>query len=146
VIRTHPDASFGEVQTRAIKRLEHYFTPFPGGGPHGDGWPFGRAIYLSEVYALLEQVAGIDYIQDVRVLRLTTTGEVMDDAQTAVGIQIGFRSTVGVDSRLGGETLGDTDRLSQDALGRLMAIVLRPYELVRLTVQANDLLPSDSSV
>ena len=146
VIQTHPDAAFGEVQTKAIEKLQHYFNPFSGGGPHGDGWPFGRAIYLSEVYALLEQVEGVDYIQDVRVLRLTTAGATMDDARTAVGIQIGFRSTVGVDSRLGGDTLGDTDRLLRDALGRLMVVMLRPYELVRLAVQNSDLLPSDSAV
>jgi len=146
VIRTYPDASFGEVQARAIEKLQQHFNPLPGGGPHGEGWPFGRAIYLSEVYALLEQVEGVDYIQEVRVLRLTTTGRAMDDARTAVGIQIGFRSTVGVDSRLGGETSGEADRLIRDALGRLMVVVLRPYELVRITVQANDLLPSDSLV
>jgi hypothetical protein len=94
----------------------------------------------------LEQVEGVDYIQEVRVLRLTTTGEAMDDERTAVGIQIGFRSTVGVDSRLGGATLGEPDRLIRDALGRLMVVVLRPYELVRIVVQNNDLLPSDPSV
>jgi len=64
VIRTHPDASFGAVQARAIEKLQQYFKPFPGGGPHGEGWPFGRTIYLSEVYALLEQVEGVDYIQN----------------------------------------------------------------------------------
>jgi hypothetical protein len=146
IIQTHPDASFGEVQTKATEKLQQYFNPFPGGGPHGEGWPFGRSIYLSEVYALLEQVEGVDYIQEVRVLRLTTTGEAMDDERTAVGIQIGFRSTVGVDSRLGGATLGEPDRLIRDALGRLMVVVLRPYELVRIVVQNNDLLPSDPSV
>jgi len=139
VIQTHPNVSFDEVQTRAIEKLQHYFSPFAGGGPHGDGWPFDYAIYFSEVYALLEQVEGVDYIQDVRALRLTTTGEAMDDTRTAVGIQIGFRSTVGVDSRLGGDTLGDTDRLIRDALGRLMVVKPRPYELVRITVQVSDL-------
>jgi hypothetical protein len=140
VIRTHPDVSFGEVQIRAMEKLQQYFNPFPDGGPNGEGWPFGRYIYLSEVYALLEQVEGVDYIQDVCVLRLTTTGEAMDDEHMAVGIQIGLRSTVGVDSRLGGETSGEPDRLIRDALGRLMVVVLRPYELVKITVHENDLV------
>jgi hypothetical protein len=148
VIRTHPDASSGEVRAKAIEKLQQYFTPYAGGGPNGDGWPFGRAIYLSEVYALLEQVEGVDYIQDVRVLRLTTTGETMDDARTAVGIQIGLRSTLGVDSRFVGATLGEPDRLIRDALGKLMVVLLRPYELVRMAVHKDDLvlLPSDSAV
>lgn len=146
VIRTQPDASFGEVQNKAIKKLQQYFNPLPDGGPDGDGWPFGRAIYLSEVYELLEQVEGVDYIQDVRVLRLTTTGEAPGDEGTAVGIQIGVRSTVGLDSRIGGETSADTDRLIRDTLGRLMAVALRQDELVRIEVQEDDLLSSDSSM
>jgi len=63
----------------------------------------------------------------------------------AIGIQIGVRSTVGVDSRLGCETPADTDRLIRDALGRLTAVALRPYELVRVTLRKDDLLPWDSS-
>jgi hypothetical protein len=146
VIRPQPDVPLGEVQNNAIEKLQQYFNPLPGGGPDGEGWPFGRSIYLSEVYALLEQVAGVDYIQDVRVLRLATTGEAMGDERTAVGIQIGFRSTVGVDSRLGIATSGDADRLVRDAAGRLIAVVLRPHELVRISVQADDLLLRDSAV
>src|SRR5262249_1399762 len=110
MIRLHLDASFGEVQNKAIEKLQQYFNPLPGGGPNGEGWPFGRAIYLSEVYELLEQVEGVDYVQAVRVLRLTTTGEALDDERTAIGIQIGGRSTVAVDSRLGCDTPSDTDR------------------------------------
>ena len=54
VIRPQPEVPLGEVQNRAIEKLQQYFNPLPGGGPHGEGWPFGRAVYLSEVYALLE--------------------------------------------------------------------------------------------
>lgn len=145
MIRTHPYASFEEVKNRVIAKLERYFNPLPGGGPTGEGWPFGRAIYLSEVYALLEQVEGVGYVEDVRVLRLTTRGEAVSDERTVVGIQIGVRSTVGVDSRLGCETPADTDRLIRDALGRLILVALKPYELVRITVQKDHLLPWDSS-
>jgi hypothetical protein len=144
-IHPYPGVSFAEVRSHAIEKLQQYFSPFPGGGPDAQGWPFGRAVYLSEIYDLLEHIDGIDYIQDVRILRLSSTGDVLNDARTAIGIQIGVRSTVGVDSRLGCETPTDTDRLSRDAVGRLMGILLRPYELVRMAVQASDLLPSTAS-
>ena len=68
-------------------------------------------------------------------------GVVIGDAAQAIGV----RSTVGVDSRLGCETPTDTDRLSRDAVGRLMGILLRPYELVRMAVQESDLMPSTAS-
>jgi hypothetical protein len=144
VIRTHPHVSFPQIQNSAGEKLRRYFSPLPGGGPAGEGWPFGRAIYLSEVYELLEKVEGVDYVQDVRVLRLTTTGEALGEERTAVGIQVGVRSTVGVDSRLGCETPADTERLIRDASGRLIAVTLRPYELVRVTVHKDDLWSGDS--
>jgi hypothetical protein len=145
MIQTYPHVSFAEVRDKAIEKLQQYFNPLPGGGPDGNGWPFGRPVYLSEVYELLEHIEGIDYIQAVRVLRLSTTGDVLNDAGTAVGIQIGVRSTVGVDSRLGCETPADTDRLSRDTAGRLRGVLLRPYELVRLVLRESDLLPADAA-
>jgi hypothetical protein len=144
-IHTYPGVSFAEVRSQAIEKLQQYFSPFPGGGPDGQGWPFGRAVYLSEVYDLLEHIEGIDYIEDVRILRLSSTGDVLNDARTAVGIQIGVRSTLGVNSRLGCETPTDTDRLSRDTVGRLMGILLRPYELVRMAVQESDLSPGTAA-
>jgi hypothetical protein len=143
-IRTQPEIAFGDVQTTAIEQLQQYFNPLPGGGPQREGWPFGRAIYLSEIYEQLESVDGVDYVQDVRVLHVATSGEAISVDRTAVGIQIGLHSTVGIDSRLGGDLPAEADRLIRDASGRLMAVALRPYELVRIVVQARDLLSSVS--
>ena len=144
VIRTHPQVSFPQIQNSAREKLQQYFSPLAGGGPAGEGWPFGRALYLSEVYELLEKVEGVDYVQEVRVLHLTTTGEALRERRTAVGIQVGVRSTVGVDSRLGCETPADTERLIRDASGRLMAVTLKPYELLKVTVYKDDLWSGDS--
>jgi hypothetical protein len=144
-IQTYPDISFAEVRSHAIEKLQQYFNPLPGGGPDGQGWPFGRAVYLSEVYDLLEQIEGVDYVQNVYVSRLTTTSGTVNNARTAVGLQIGVRSTVGVDSRLGCETPADTERLSRDAAGRLMGVLLQPYELARMAVQESDLLDADTA-
>jgi hypothetical protein len=37
------------------------------GGHDSRGWPFGRAIYLSELYELLETVAGVDYVPEISI-------------------------------------------------------------------------------
>ena len=47
-----------------------------GGGSEGKGWPFGRALYLSEVYEQLELIDGVDYVDDVDVIELSTRGGV----------------------------------------------------------------------
>ncbi len=39
------------------------------GGPHGNGWPFGRSLMPSDVLKSLEAVAEIDFIADLRMQR-----------------------------------------------------------------------------
>jgi predicted phage baseplate assembly protein len=46
------------VLDAAVKRLEAFFDPLEG-GPDGTGWPFGRAVYRTEVMALLADTPGV---------------------------------------------------------------------------------------
>jgi hypothetical protein len=48
------------VPGQAERALRAFFDPLLGGSD-GAGWPFGRPVYLSEVYALLEGVDGVDH-------------------------------------------------------------------------------------
>ncbi len=131
-------ADFGGVKNEATKTLQKFFDPLPEQRTDLSGWPFGRAVYLSEIYALLESVPGVDYVS-AHITRLSTTGDVDDQQQTALGIQIGVTSTVGVDTRIGGQSSGGEDRLVQNAAGRLIAVALRPYELVKVAIVAKEL-------
>jgi hypothetical protein len=45
----------------AIRALKQFFDPLTGGGK-GEGWPFGRNVFVSEIYQLLDQLPGIDYV------------------------------------------------------------------------------------
>jgi hypothetical protein len=47
--------------------LAAFFHPLTGGPPEFNqkGWPFGRDVYISEVYHVLEQAAGVDYVNTV---------------------------------------------------------------------------------
>lgn len=135
IIATSPDAKLTEVGKEIVERVEKFFDPLPGGGPKGDGWPFGRAIHLSEVYEQCQRVEGVDYVEAIHLMNLSTRPDRFDDDRTAVGIQPGLRSTVGVDSRLGCETESDSERLILDSSGRLIGIALRQYELVKIKVR-----------
>lgn len=42
----------------ALGRFLHPLT----GGPLGRGWPFGRAVYRSEVMRVIDETAGVDYV------------------------------------------------------------------------------------
>ena len=52
------------VRNQAIDQLSAFFNPLTG-GPKNTGWPFGRSIYLSELYQLLENLAGVDFVTDL---------------------------------------------------------------------------------
>jgi hypothetical protein len=61
----------GPVLESVLQTLQAFLHPLSG-GPDGAGWPFGRAVYLSDVAAALEALPGVDYIQTL-VLRLEGT-------------------------------------------------------------------------
>jgi hypothetical protein len=53
-------AARATAASQAEQALRAFFDALTGGPDHS-GWPFGRPVYLSEVYALLERVDGVDH-------------------------------------------------------------------------------------
>ncbi|NTU41444.1 MAG: putative baseplate assembly protein [Nitrospirales bacterium] len=48
------------------KALMEFLDPLKG-GPDGDGWQFGRSVYPSEIYQVIDGVEGVDYVTGVSV-------------------------------------------------------------------------------
>ena len=57
-------AEAGTVEQNALNALAAFLNPLTG-GPGGLGWDVGRALYTSDVAAVLGDVAGVDYVQDL---------------------------------------------------------------------------------
>ncbi|HYH03972.1 MAG TPA: putative baseplate assembly protein, partial [Bacillota bacterium] len=55
------------IEGRIQERLTRFFHPLTG-GPEGEGWEFGRAVYASEVYQIIEETEGVDYVTDLTLL------------------------------------------------------------------------------
>jgi len=55
-----------EAIERGEKLLYRYLNPYTG-GPDGQGWPFGRSLYLSEIYGLLQGIPGVEFVEGVKV-------------------------------------------------------------------------------
>ena len=52
----------------SIKRaLEEFLDPVFGGPERGQGWPFGRSIFPSEISQQLAKVAGVDYVTKIAI-------------------------------------------------------------------------------
>ena len=58
-----------DVQAAVLARLPAFLHPLTG-GLDGQGWSFGRQPYRSDLYALIENVPGVDHVR-----RLTVTTE-----------------------------------------------------------------------
>jgi predicted phage baseplate assembly protein len=54
------------VRRAAERALYTYLSPYTG-GPDGNGWPIGRDLHVSEIYARLQRVAGVEYVDEVHV-------------------------------------------------------------------------------
>jgi predicted phage baseplate assembly protein len=74
---TDPD----RVLRTATARIKAFFDPLEG-GPDGTGWPFGRAVYRSEVMALL---ADVDGVRSVTGLGLLTGNDSGADGSSPAG-------------------------------------------------------------
>jgi predicted phage baseplate assembly protein len=62
-LRVRRESNPAEVRARALNSLHRYYHPTIG-GPEGRGWPFGRPIHAGEVHAALQDVPGVDYVDE----------------------------------------------------------------------------------
>ena len=62
-----PRVNIERVREDSLDVLYRYLNPLPGGGPDGVGWPFGRAVQAGEIFGRLQQVQGVELVEDVRL-------------------------------------------------------------------------------
>jgi predicted phage baseplate assembly protein len=72
IIRNRPGLDDGMRRQRqraatdlASRRLYQFIHPVTG-GPDGNGWPFGAALTLGDVYPLLQEDLEVEYVDEVR--------------------------------------------------------------------------------
>lgn len=59
------------VKKHIETKLEEFLHPVSG-GIDGKGWPFGRSVYVSEIYEIIDGVEGVDYVKPSVKLNGTT--------------------------------------------------------------------------
>jgi predicted phage baseplate assembly protein len=61
------------------RRLYRFLNPLHG-GPEGMGWPFGRDLFIADVYALVDRIEGVDYVADAKIFPVDAeSGQVGDN-------------------------------------------------------------------
>jgi predicted phage baseplate assembly protein len=75
-VKVHAEIVPGEysqpdvVRARTLDALRNFLSPLAlddSLGPEWEGWPFGKDLYLTEIYSLLEKVPGVKYVMAVQL-------------------------------------------------------------------------------
>ncbi len=68
---THADSQ--RLRVEATHALHRHFHPIRG-GRDGLGWEFGRPVHIGEVYAVLQAVPGVEFVEDSRLFPINPWG------------------------------------------------------------------------
>ncbi len=73
-LRAVPGVDQAAVQAVVLARLYHFLNPLKG-GEAGQGWPFGRDLFVSDVYQCLQGIANVQFIRSVELYEAQPGGE-----------------------------------------------------------------------
>jgi len=104
-IHLNRDVKEVDISPKVKMLLQNFLHPLTGGSD-GKGWQFGRNVYVSEIYELLDRYKGVDYV---------TATVVNNKEQDEL-------------------TVSDPNRLVK-VKGKLISIQIQPEELVFLPLQ-----------
>ncbi|MFT3767551.1 MAG: baseplate J/gp47 family protein [Minicystis sp.] len=85
-----------QVVAGALAALRRYFHPLTGGADQR-GWPFGRPVYTSEVYTVLDSVAGVDFVTGVDLPVADAARKIVNDDGDLVGVDLLEHELVKID-------------------------------------------------
>jgi baseplate J-like protein len=108
-----PDAVPTNIRSQSVAALRAFLDPLRGGPDH-DGWPFGRSIYTSEIYELLDSQPGVDYVMQSS----DQAGSPLPEVEPVPN---------------------DPSRVRLNGRGETEAVELRPNELVASQVEEADI-------
>ncbi len=72
-----PGMSEAEVERMILERLYQFLNPLTG-GLDGQGWPFGRDLFVADVYQALQGMEGILFIRNVELYTSSPNGRRVD--------------------------------------------------------------------
>lgn len=108
------DALEEETRALAVEKLQGFLHPLRGGAD-GKGWPFGRNVFVSEIYELLDTLSGVDYAEKTID---SATNKALDE--------------ITIDE-------GENNRLQRNAEGQLIAAEIQADELIDARIDEHDI-------
>lgn len=143
VVARRPDVPDSDMQARIQAALSNFLATLPAAG--SQGWTFGRDVFLSEVYDVLEQVPGLDFATDLLLSsvytgndpKCVTADSIWNDAGELVGLrlkeyQLPFLDAANLQIVVAPSTQSG---VSNFVVLQLTVTVTMPYGADRLTVR-----------
>ncbi|MGC9466967.1 MAG: putative baseplate assembly protein [Anaerolineae bacterium] len=84
-LRAAPGAAESEVEAEALERLYRFLNPLTG-GPDGKGWPFGRDLFVSDVYQCLQGLPNVQFIRSVEMYAAKPGGSAQGNALESIEV------------------------------------------------------------
>ena len=142
------------VRLAALDALDTFLHPLTG-GRSGQGWEFGRDVYLSELYATLENVTGVEHVDSVAFVATLATTPLrlarQASSPTPAGTLIQYTPAGGL--AVGGSLTGGTPTVVgtlvepiESGSNEAMTVVFEEGERVTLTPWVDGALVADDSV
>jgi Baseplate J-like protein len=82
-----PDAEAAPLKQAVVDAVKKFLHPLSG-GDDADGWPFGRNVFISEIFSLIDQLPGVDYVTAVDLTSPTPGRPIKNAATELVGIEV----------------------------------------------------------
>lgn len=80
-----------DLETKVKESLKNFFDPLVGGKDQ-KGWTFGRSVFVSEIYELVDQIPGVDSVRNVKLSRTERNVPnrliLQDDDSILVGLEL----------------------------------------------------------
>jgi predicted phage baseplate assembly protein len=73
-LRASPGVDRSVIQREVLARLHRFLNPLTG-GPAGNGWPFGRHLFSSDVYQCLQGLPNVQFVRSIEMFAAKPGGE-----------------------------------------------------------------------
>jgi predicted phage baseplate assembly protein len=84
-LKADPSVAPAAVEQSVLARLHSYLNPLAG-GPDGKGWPFGRELFISDVYQCLQGLPDVQFVRGVEMFEAKPGGDAIGDPLDSINV------------------------------------------------------------
>jgi predicted phage baseplate assembly protein len=84
-VQVKPRLDLVVVREEIERQLYRFIHPLHG-GPEGGGWPFGRDLFIADIYSLVNGVEGVDYVADAKIFPVDIETNQLGEATNRIAV------------------------------------------------------------